>query len=685
MGGGSSKQKDAAEDALDGVGVAAGQDPAGGESTAPGSGAPGESGAGAKVSAGEGAVQSDPGLPLPPPPPPGQPANAVSAGNERDATSNNDSGTAAAAPPATAAAPPAAAAAAPTAVATSEGRLEKRRRRKKAKQKAGVKSTGGGVAGAATGASGAVLAPHFEIAMSDLDILEAVGEGGFCRVHKARFVRDRSTVAVKKLKGLRAPDPKVLESFTKEIELHSRIRHPHVIQFFGGCTQPPDLCLVTEFMFCSLQHALDHDPAAFHPQFEVETALCVALGLNHLHCLKIIHRDLKASNVLVDRNYCNPKIADFGLSRVKLAIGETMTRGVGSPFAMAPEVFTSSSYTQAVDWYAFGVLVWQIVTKRHPYVGMKQMEIITHVVQKKERLPFGEEDAHPVLRALVEQCWHQEPDQRPVFDDVMSALEEMAEILEGSMLGAMAREAVHEEYPSQLGLGGGQQGGDPPAVAAAIAAAGGGEAAGGRGGGGGGGGEGSIGGNASVSDPTVGGINDEAAFDEMDFLNQTLTWDDVLELEQKINMQELQLEVVSLRRELEDARVNQSRSMTDNHHRSMQSKDEIMEEHAEELRRLETSVLQERMRQKIKLRKRLKQNKRKSRPDVNYALSLINNPKKLAQRLDAVNNALAETSTSSVLGTVAEEEEEEAGEGEAEAAKQVASGQEKKAPRTAEI
>ena len=171
----------------------------------------------------------------------------------------------------------------------------------------------------------------------------------------------------------------------------------------------------------------------------------------------------------------------------------------------------------------------------------------------------------------------------------------------------------------------------------------------------------------------------------MDFLNQTLTWDDVLELEQKINMQELQLEVVSLRRELEDARVNQSRSMTDNHHRSMQSKDEIMEEHAEELRRLETSVLQERMRQKIKLRKRLKQNKRKSRPDVNYALSLINNPKKLAQRLDAVNNALAETSTSSVLGTVAEEEEEEAGEGEAEAAKQVASGQEMKAPRTAEI
>ena len=197
-----------------------------------------------------------------------------------------------------------------------------------------------------------------------------------------------------------------------------------------------------------------------------------------------------------------------------------------------------------------------------------------------------------------------------------------------------------------------------------------------------------MGGNTSVADPTVGGIEDEAAFDEMDFLNQTLTWDDVLELEQKINMQELQLEVVSLRRELEDARMNQSRSMTDNHHRSMQSKDEIMEEHAEELRRLETSVLQERMRQKIKLRKRLKQNKRKSRPDVNYALSLINNPKKLADRLDAVNNALAETSTSSVLETVAEEDDGDGNgnTGAGASAEEATSAEETRAPpQTAEI
>jgi hypothetical protein len=128
-----------------------------------------------------------------------------------------------------------------------------------------------------------ILAPHFAISVEDLEILQAVGEGGFCRVHKARFVQDKSTVAVKKLKGMESPSASTLESFKKEIALHSKIRHPHVIQFFGGCTVPPDLCLVTEFMFCSLQTALDNDPSAFHPQFEVETSLCSALGLNQLH------------------------------------------------------------------------------------------------------------------------------------------------------------------------------------------------------------------------------------------------------------------------------------------------------------------------------------------------------------------------------------------------------------------
>ena len=162
-------------------------------------------------------------------------------------------------------------------------------------------------------------------------------------------------------------------------------------------------------MFCSLQTALDHDPNAFHPQAEVEIATCVALGLNHLHILNIMHRDLKASNVLLDKNYCNPKICDFGLAKMKKET-ETLTRGVGSPFAMAPEVFTSSRYDKPVDWYAFGVLLWQLVTKKHPYKGMKYAEVVNHVVKENKRLDIPE-DTHELVKGLMKQCWEKEPDK----------------------------------------------------------------------------------------------------------------------------------------------------------------------------------------------------------------------------------------------------------------------------------
>ena len=94
-------------------------------------------------------------------------------------------------------------------------------------------------------------------------------------------------------------------------------------------------------------------------------------------------------------------------------------------------------------------------------------------------------------------------------------------------------------------------------------------------------------------------------------------------------MKDLELEVMTLRRELEQTRRKASQDMAVQHHRSMQSKERIMEEHEDELRHLETSILQERMRQKIKRRKRLKMQKNKqTRPDITYALSLLNNPPK---------------------------------------------------------
>ena len=285
---------------------------------------------------------------------------------------------------------------------------------------------------------------------------------------------------------------------------------------------------------------------------------------------------------------------------------------------MAPEVFTTSTYTQAVDWYAFGIMLWQLVTKDHPYKGMSYGEIINFVVKKDKRMEIPPH-CHHMLKTLISQLWHSDPLQRPNFETIIDSLEKLSAVLEGSMLSAMAQETVMDMEESMSDFVVIDTPRDDDSSSPSDAA---------------------QNGAGSSKEPKV--TEDalgEQNQDEIDYLSQTLTWEDVLQLEAKVNMQEMQLEVVRLRRELEDLRKAHSQEMADNHHRSMQSKQRIMEEHDTELRHLETSILQERMRQKIKLRKRLKSARKEGKPDLGYALSLLNDPKKVIKAYKDSENA----------------------------------------------
>jgi serine/threonine protein kinase len=222
------------------------------------------------------------------------------------------------------------------------------------------------------------------ISLDSLHIEERIGDGGFCTIHRARYKRDNHTlVAVKILKEQHSESAKILHSFAKEICIHSQVRHPHVLFVFGGSVKPGKMCLVTELMETSLRTAMDVQPVAFTPQIEVDIARTIALGLNHLHSLKILHRDVKSANVLLDSKWL-PKLADFGLARIKEASADSMTMGIGTPAYMAPEMFTSSKYTSAVDWFAFGMVIWELITKDHPFKRRPFYEYLRHGHRKAE-------------------------------------------------------------------------------------------------------------------------------------------------------------------------------------------------------------------------------------------------------------------------------------------------------------
>jgi serine/threonine protein kinase len=189
----------------------------------------------------------------------------------------------------------------------------------------------------------------------------------------------------------------------------------------GNCFELGNLAIVTEFMVRGSVYDLLHDKkAVVSLKRRMMFAKDCALGMSWLHgsTPAILHLDLKTANVLVDETW-TAKIGDFGLAQQKRSINAGR---VGSPVYMAPEMLQSSVFTEKVDVYSFGVILWELFTKKEPFEG-KYADVadLTNAVVNREQRPEVPADMPDKLRALIEQCWAQAPAKRPSFVDVCKA------------------------------------------------------------------------------------------------------------------------------------------------------------------------------------------------------------------------------------------------------------------------
>jgi len=135
----------------------------------------------------------------------------------------------------------------------------------------------------------------------------------------------------------------------------------------------------------------------------------------------ILHRDLKSDNLLVASDW-TIKVADFGLTRF-LSNGKKAMTQVGTPMWMAPEIIMGKKYTEKADVYAFGIILWEIMTRCEPYDDKEPMQIVVEVVNDNLRpkmLPEFEGDA---LIPLMKDSWVTNPDERPSFKEIVERLE----------------------------------------------------------------------------------------------------------------------------------------------------------------------------------------------------------------------------------------------------------------------
>ncbi|XP_039022933.1 probable leucine-rich repeat receptor-like serine/threonine-protein kinase At3g14840 [Hibiscus syriacus] len=202
-------------------------------------------------------------------------------------------------------------------------------------------------------------------ATNNFDVANKIGEGGFGPVYKG-ILSDGTVIAVKQLS---AKSKQGNREFVNEIGMISALQHPHLVKLFGCCIEGNQLLLIYEYMENnSLARAL------FGPQecqlkldWPTRRKICIGIarGLAYLHeesRLKIVHRDIKATNVLLDKNL-NPKISDFGLAKLDEEDNTHIsTRVAGTYGYMAPEYAMRGYLTDKADVYSFGIVILEIVS-----------------------------------------------------------------------------------------------------------------------------------------------------------------------------------------------------------------------------------------------------------------------------------------------------------------------------------
>ncbi len=293
------------------------------------------------------------------------------------------------------------------------------------------------------------------IKLDQLQFKERIAEGSFGVVFKG--VYQGTDVAVKMLKLEDAED------FTHEVRMLASVRHPNLVLFIGVSVSEDHKFIVTEYMAGrSLSYALMKSPEAKKKralqdgstphvvmsfQRKIEILIDVARGMSYMHGLepKLIHRDLKLGNLLLDQHgMC--KICDFGTSKSLSQQGE-MTNNVGTLQYMAPEIILNESpYNERADVYSYAIVMWELFYERQAFtsvsdntntdsgnvmtlgfeVAKNRLRPAVPDLQSEEYQKYSR--AEKVYLDAMMQYWQHEPLLRADFPTIIEQLEKISEI-----------------------------------------------------------------------------------------------------------------------------------------------------------------------------------------------------------------------------------------------------------------
>ncbi len=267
----------------------------------------------------------------------------------------------------------------------------------------------------------------------ELSKFKEIGHGAMGVVYKARY--HGSDVAVKQL-PINVADSNELKQFEREAELMKELRHPHLVSFYGYYQDATHYSIVMEYVSGGSLSEVLYDTQQAFPWYPTrwDIAHDIASAVSFLHSNHIIHRDLKSQNILVyyEKDRMRAKVADVGIAKImKEQEMDTMTKGMGTPLWMAPEVIEAQgagkkfTYDAKVDVYSYGIILSELINRKAPYSEIDNYFKVIPQVLEGNRPAVDKESAPSSFVTLMEQCWTQRAVDRPEIENIVETLDQM--------------------------------------------------------------------------------------------------------------------------------------------------------------------------------------------------------------------------------------------------------------------
>ncbi|KAH8420453.1 hypothetical protein KR009_010564 [Drosophila setifemur] len=272
--------------------------------------------------------------------------------------------------------------------------------------------------------------------MNRYAVSSLVGQGSFGCVYKALRKEDGKVVAIKVI-SKRGRSTRELKNLRRECDIQARLKHPHVIEMIESFESKTDLFVVTEFALMDLHRYLSYNGAMTEEAAKRVIGHLVS-ALYYLHSNRILHRDLKPQNVLLDKNM-HAKLCDFGLARNMTLGTHVLTSIKGTPLYMAPELLAEQPYDHHADMWSLGCIAYESLAGQPPFCASSILHLVKMIKHEDVKWPSTlSSECRSFLQGLLEK----DPGQRISWTQLLCH-----PFVEGRIFLAELQEQAAQESP----------------------------------------------------------------------------------------------------------------------------------------------------------------------------------------------------------------------------------------------